>query len=891
MEPTRCNDRCDRHYNDLVHIITTHLTADFDAFSSAVCAVRLFPDHKVVFPGSLEGAVRRFREETGVPIAEVKLREARRCTLEHAVVLDTANPARLGEVWQLIQRDACPVLLIDHHRSHRQDLVADTSHLKRVGATCTILVELFQKRGIQPTKEEASLLLMGIYEDTGSLSYRDTTVEDLQAAAWLLQHGARLSWVRRWVSKGLEPAQLELLNRLVEGSEERRLGDTPVAVSTVDVDRYHEEAAYVVHRWVETFQLPVGVALLVNPPHIQMILRSRVAGLDVGAVARRFGGGGHTTASSARVCNRMVVEVREELWRELERTTPPAATAGEAAGRKIFTVETTTTVEAAKQRLNQLRVNALPVSDSAAGGELVGVVTRLLLDNAVSLGLRHRPVSTVMQPGVPVADADTPLDDLRAQFLEGSHRFVVVTRDGQPVGLLTRLELFRRLFARLPEAGTALDNRMASQRPVQQNVRRLLREVAPAWVNKLLENVQDAADEHGVRTYLVGGAVRDLLLDRPNEDVDIVVEGDGIRLAETIASRTGGRCHPYEPFMTAVVTLPDGHSIDVASARTEFYRTPAALPEVATSLIRQDLYRRDFTINALAIALEGERFGQLIDFFGGRRDLERREIRVLHSLSFIDDPTRAIRAVRYARRLHFNVAQETRHLIGTAITEGVFDRLSGQRLRRELEQLLTVPHPTPTLGLLAELGLLQAICPPLTWSEQRRSFLLQVEAELSWFVVEQLGEPPSSLVLFLGGLAVLAGDDAPSALVDRLQLTGAAASRIIGLAGRMERLQRESAAEAPMSQRVAAVESCGADALLLTMAGLELDDRRRLAEAADAANRAPCPITGADLRAAGIPEGPHVGEALRATRAALLDGHTNADEALAYATRIALEAT
>ena len=164
---------------------------------------------------------------------------------------------------------------------------------------------------------------------------------------------------------------------------------------------------------------------------------------------------------------------------------------------------------------------------------------------------------------------------------------------------------------------------------------------------------------------------------RANEDVDLVVEGDGIEVAKALAEKLGARCHPHQPFMTAVVTLQDGHSVDVASARTEFYRTPAALPEVATSLIRQDLYRRDFTINALAISLEGEQFGQLIDFFGGRRDLSQREIRVLHSLSFIDDPTRAIRAVRYARRLNFEVAQDTEHLIRTAVSEGVFERLSG----------------------------------------------------------------------------------------------------------------------------------------------------------------------------------------------------------------------
>ncbi len=868
----------------IVRIITTHVSADFDAFASAVCAVRLFPGHRVLFPGSLEAAVRRFRAETAISLPEVKLREARRHQIEHAVVLDTPSPTRLGEAWDLVLRDKCPITLIDHHEG--DGLPADTIISRRVGATCTLMVELLREANIEPSSEEASLLLMGIYEDTGSLTFRDTTPDDLKAAAWLLEHRATLSWVRRWVAKDLEPEQLGLLNALVEGTEERRFGDVQVALSTVEVDRYHEEAAAVVHRWMDTFQIPVGIALMVRPPHVQVILRSRLANLDVGEVARALGGGGHATAASARIADRMVVEIREDLWRRLEEAAPPAATAGAVAGRKIFSVDANVTVDATRERINQLRVNALPVADTR-DQELIGVVTRQLLDRAAALGLGHRPVSTMMQPGVPMVDAATALDELKTLFLERSHRFVIVAEGGRPVGLITRMELFRYLFERLPAAGSALDHRMAAERPVTQSVTRLLREVAPEWVSDLLAVARLVAGEHNVPAYLVGGVVRDLLLERPNEDVDFVVEGDAIRLARDLAERLGARCHAHEPFMTAVLTLPDGHSVDVVSARTEFYNTPAALPEVATSLIRQDLYRRDFTINALAVALDGDRFGQLIDFFGGRRDLSHREIRVLHSLSFIDDPTRAVRAVRYARRLAFNIAPDTRHLIRTAVKEGVFNRLSGHRLRRELDQLLAEPHRTPALALLADLGLLKAICPVLSWSERIRTFMLEVEGQLAWYLVEHIGPPPPPIQLFLGGLAVQSAADGPVLLAERLHLTGADGRRMARLPTSINLLRAIAVDDQPLSKRVLEVEDAGPEALLLAMAALQLKPRRKLAEAADAAARTVLPIGGRDLREAGIPEGPHIGRALEAARAALLDRKIAPDAVLGFATHAA----
>ena len=869
-------------YNKAVRIITTHLSADFDAFAAAVTAVRLYPDHMVLFPGSQEAAVRRFLGESRLIYPELKLRRARRETFEHAVVVDTSTPARLGEVWDLIQRDSCPLDLIDHHAEEREDgIETDATIFRPVGATCTIIADLLAERGIAPTPEEASLLMMGIYEDTGGLSYRETTPDDLRVVARLLELGGSLAWVRRWVLKGLQPEQLALLNRIIEATEEIPINGVPIALAMVEVDRYHEEAAYVVHRWVETFELPVGIVLLVQPPNVNLILRARVQGLHLGRVAQRFGGGGHATAASARVADRMPVEVREELINAFAEEMPPPATAIDIASRQIFSVSADDTVEDAKERMNQLRLNAMPVHDG--DGELDGMVTRQILDRALSHGMASRPVQMIRQPDLPVVSAATSLERLRDLFLERSYRFAVVEQRDRPVGIVTRMELFRRLFERQHEVGSSLDHRMAGARPVSQPISRMLRETTSLWVQELLSTAKAVADTVGIPVYLVGGMVRDLLLGRPNEDVDLVVEGSGIDFAHALAAYTGGRCHPHQPFLTAVVTLPDGHRVDVASARTEFYRTPAALPEVETSLIRQDLYRRDFTINSLAIALHGDRHGELVDFFGGRKDIQRRDIRVLHSLSFIDDPTRAIRAVRYARRLDFRIAPDTRNLITTAVEEGVFDRLSGQRLRRELDHLLAEPHPSSALDLVAELDLLHAICDGLIWNEAVHTFLLEVEGQLAWYEVERLGPPPERWLLFLGGLALQASAGIAERLGDRLQLTGEQRRRMLALPDAVRRVRTAALAERLRSHRVHAVEGLPPEVFLLAMAGVDLESRRRLADAVAAAVRIEPGVTGGQLVAAGIAPGPGISRALKLTRDAIVNGEIRVQESLEYA--------
>lgn len=869
-----------RDYTETVRIVTTHLGADFDAVGAAAGALLLWPDARIVFPGSQEAAVRRFLAAESVKLPEIRIRELRRARVEGALIVDCSSARRLGEVGGLIAAAGCPVEVIDHH-PEQGDLPAGARLVTGpVAATCTVLVGELERLSRSPDPVTASLLLMGIYEDTGGLTYADTTSADLRAAAWLLGLGARLEWVRRYVLRPLEPDQLELLNQLVEGAVEHKIGGTRVVVTVVRPAEQVEEAAYVVHRYAEIFDLPVVVAILEVPPQLVIIARSTHARLDAGKLLLPLGGGGHATAAAARVRGRSAVELADRLMADIARELGSGWTAASLATPTLHTCPAALTVDAAKERLVRLRVSAMPVEGE--DGALLGVVTRQVLDNAVAGGLGDRPVTTAMRPGVQILAADAPAEEVERALIEGQARLVVVDLPNGR-GVVTRMELFRRLYERQLVAGERVDRRVSGARRVAHSVAHRLRRTLPSRQLEVLTSVGEVADGLQMRAFLVGGAVRDLLLGRPLEDLDVVVEGNGPEVARALVQRFGGRSHAHEPFLTAVVRLPDGVSVDIATARTEFYRRPAALPEVESSALRQDLYRRDFTINAMAIDLNGTRFGELLDFFGGQRDLDRRQLRVLHSLSFLDDPTRAIRAVRFTSRLGFELAAETRQLIRVAVQEGVFARLSGERLRDELALLVEEGHAAEGFAELAALGVLAAIFSEVRWSVAMRRLLHELESVIAWARLEEVYLEPRWHA-YLAALATRAGERGGAAIARRAALSGTVAALVREARPRTEQLLAALAEPGLRpSGIVAAVERVPRALALVAMAHAGAETRRLLRTALTVWLRAVPPVTGADLVAAGITPGPVVGEAVRRARAAVLDGKVARDRAVAWA--------
>ncbi len=230
-------------------------------------------------------------------------------------------------------------------------------------------------------------------------------------------------------------------------------------------------------------------------------------------------------------------------------------------------------------------------------------------------------------------------------------------------------------------------------------------------VGVVIHKIGHEADQKGVAVYLVGGTVRDVILGRAHWDVDIVMESNAISFAQDLAQKWGIQVQIYQEFGTATLSWPWGLRVDCASARREYYPQPGALPIVSQGTLRDDLFRRDFTINAMAIAINRNHCGQLIDECGGLSDLYRKKIRILHEDSFIDDPTRILRAIRFEQRLHFHIEEQTLRLLKQALRKKVFDKVKPPRYFTEFKKMLSQEEPLAYLRRLQSLGAMPCIDP------------------------------------------------------------------------------------------------------------------------------------------------------------------------------------
>jgi tRNA nucleotidyltransferase (CCA-adding enzyme) len=870
-----------------MELLVPHINADFDALAATVAAAHLHPGARMFFPGSREESVRRMLDSGLYELTELKHREVDPAEVRRIVLCDVRQRDRIGIVAEWLDRfPEIEVWTYDHHPDSPADIPVRGGIIDlEVGSTSTIMVEEMRRQGIECNATEATLLLLGIYEDTGSLTHATTVPRDFEAVLWLLARGGDLAMVRRWATRDLDARRLDILHRMTRRMEIHRLRGHRVGLVEMDLGGYVEELAPLVSRCLEIFELPLLFALFAEGTtndRVTLIARGDLAGFDLGqALDELAGGGGHATAAAARLRGKTLLEVREELLEFLRHALPPAARARDLMITPFFEVPAGTTVAESKTKLTTWRVNAAPVVDLEHGQRVVGLITRQLLDAAIQHGLGGRPVDTVMSPELEWVDPAAAVEEVGERMLARHPRFVLVgnPQEGRPIGLVTRMQLLRHLHGRLEDFEERLDRRAEQQRERREKVAKLLDERLPAFLRPRIEAVARVSRETQTPVYVVGGLVRDLLLERENRDLDLVVEGDGLAFAARLAEAVDGRMREHHAFLTAVVVDPEGFHFDVATARSEFYRAPAALPEVQMSALRQDLFRRDFTINTLAIRLGPDETPELIDYFGGRNDLKEKTLRVLHSLSFIDDPTRVLRAVRLELRLGFRLAAETRRLVDVALAEGAFDQLSGSRLRDELILLLDDPAlALRGLDRLAELGLLRVLHPRLELGEEIREHLQAARAACDWYQLEGLSDPPVlPWRLLLMALAMSLGNRFEPAelapLADRLLLSGEDRRLLTGFPERLAGAREILRTPDLLPHRAAeALDPLSGEELLLLMAEGEEEVRAWVRRYTTELRHLELKIRGADLVAAGLPPGPRIGQALEATRRARLDG-------------------
>jgi tRNA nucleotidyltransferase (CCA-adding enzyme) len=805
-----------------------------------------------------------------------RLADWRRASIDRLTVVDTQSPPSIKGM-----SEETTLHLIDHHPLG--DRVDDewSWHIEEVGATATLLVEELQDLGVGVDMVQSTLLLLGIYEDTGSLSYASTSPRDIRASAWLVENKADLNLVADFLNHPLSNGQRALYDRLLENVETHDFQGLKVVIATGEAGDLVEEISTLAHKLRDVYD-PEGLFVLVEmDENVQMVARSTTDALDVGKVAEHFGGGGHDRAAAALIRDLSIGDIHADLLDTLAGVIEPAATVAEIMSRDPQLLEPHVKIAEAAERMQRFGHEGYPVVEA---NRVRGLLTRRAVDRAMSHGMQEEPIFRIMQAGNVSVSMNDSIHHLQRLMIEHGWGQVPVTdaSSDEIIGIVTRTDLL-----------TALGN-LYEREATPSLADDLERALPPARLG-LLKCVAAEAEARKDALYIVGGFVRDLILGEPSVDYDLVVEGDAIGLAHALAEKFGGRVSSHRRFGTAKWSIQVDHkqlnerlelehgeaeelpnTLDFVTARTEFYPHPTALPSVRSGSIKLDLHRRDFTINTLALRLDGPHYGQLLDHWGGGRDLREGKIRVLHSLSFMDDPTRMLRAVRLEQRLGFTIEERTRELLGDALP--LLDRVSGDRIRSEIDLIFEETKVLAIMRRLHELGLFESIHPAIQWGsaiEKRFERVLSFTPDERWKLDRS---PDQAYLLYATWMADLEPEQTMR-IAERLSFPGTLREDIIAVS-HLIRIFADLGDPAPASQFVNLFEAY--PERVLVAAWLSLEELQVVSKAIEdylATWRFVSPtIDGEALRARGLEPGPRYTQILHALRDAWLDGKIHSQQ-------------
>ncbi|MBN3925098.1 CBS domain-containing protein [Nostoc sp. NMS4] len=750
-------------------LILCHTTADFDALGAAVGLTRLLPGSKIVLTGGSHPPVRDFLALHRDEYPLIERRSVNSEKIRSLTVVDTQQRDRLGKAAEWLDLpNLKEIIVYDHHLGQESDIPATRSHIDSVGATTTLIVEQLQQQEISLTPAEATVMALGIHVDTGSLTYDQSTPRDALALAWLMEQGASLSVISTYRDPGLSVQLQQLLTEALENLEYLCLRGYTVAWVTLKTEAFVPGLSSLASQLVELTE--IDALLLANEylgkgdSSLSVIGRSQIPKTNLNLLFQLLGGGGHSQAASLNLRQVDSEAILKQLVDGVKAQIPHPPTARDLMSSPVRTILPETTIAEAQRILLRYGHSGLSVVDTQ--GQLVGIISRRDIDIALHHGFSHAPVKGYMTRNLKTITPDTTLPQIESVMVTYDIGRLPVLENEQLVGIVTRTDVLRELHQNSGDFRVLSSESQSLLAPLPLTGLRmeLQNKLAPRlW--QLLTTASQEAEKRGWHLYLVGGAVRDLLLAQASstlmiKDIDLVVDGfhksadvgAGVELAKALQKLyPTARLEIHGAFQTAALLWHkdpelDSLWVDIATARTEFYPYPAANPEVEASSIRQDLYRRDFTINAIALRLTSPRAGELLDFFGGLLDLQAKQIRVLHANSFIEDPTRIYRGVRFAVRFGFQIEPQTEEFIRYAIDSGVYDRTAQEnsrtpalqtRLKTELKHILEAPYWKSALQLLDNLGALQCIHPTLKLDVEVLRQLRLLESCLRRFDAEQ----------------------------------------------------------------------------------------------------------------------------------------------------------
>ena len=704
-------------------LITTHKNPDFDAFAASIAASLLYQDSIIIIDSEPQQNLKEFLNIYDIPYKkshefEDEFEEQiKNKNFDKIVVVDTSDINRIPESIKFLIEEGLPVDIYDHHPELKEQNINGNNFSKPVGSSTTILVEILFEKGVPFSDTLKTLFLIAIHEDTGNFVYPTTSWEDHDIAARLIKTGARVEEIEEFVSLEMTQEQKILFDKLYNNIEEFYLDEICVNIAYAESEKFIGGLNIITHKLFETLTPDVLFVIVKIAKTIYIVARSKSNQIDLNKILTSFGGGGHKKAGAAKVKGQSPTKVINKIKSELKSSFIPVLKAKHIMSSPVRTILSNETVQRAYEIMYQTGHSGLPVIEN---NKLVGMVTKKDIEKAMNHGLKNAPVKSVMSTNLKVADVETSLSQIRRMMAEEDIGRIPIIKDGILVGIITRTDLVRASNG----VFNFSVNPLLKEKYESQNLKKYMEEFLPPSILNLLRLLGDYGNEQNVNVYVVGGFVRDLLLairSKKNNntdikksifvefDIDIVVEAEALTFGRYAAKQLNAKYVEHEKFHTCSLFYRISHKIiriDIATARTEYYEEAGELPTVEFSTIKKDLARRDFTINAMAIKLNPESFGILLDFFNSRKDLDEKQIRILHPLSFIEDPTRVLRAIRFEQRFGFEIEPYTLNKLIEAVEGKYLEKVTGMRLREEFEKILNEPEPLKAIERMGNLNII-----------------------------------------------------------------------------------------------------------------------------------------------------------------------------------------
>jgi tRNA nucleotidyltransferase (CCA-adding enzyme) len=719
--------------------------ADLDAFSSSFGLSLLDKNAKILLPNGLSKTtlmtIKNFEDLLEDKLIKIKDLEGKK--IKKVYLTDSSDIEEIFEKIGNYLDEDYSIEVIDHHLN--KELKQDERvkyRIEKVGSATTIVVEEIEKKNIDITPDEATILALGIYEDTGSFKYDLTTPRDLKATAFLLEKGANLEFIREILEKGITEEQLEVISQLTKNIQYLNINNKKIIISTALTQKYIPDISSKIGL-IRPFQDADAFFLLISVKgKISIIARSRDKEIDVGEILSHLGGGGHKSAASGKIKGLPLNEVKEYLesiitnylQNDKKKIKDIVYT-----DIKIFSPDTK--LKEVKEFLKENIAEVILVGDK--NRRFKGIIPIKVIEKALEWERENITLRDLVIEDIITFSPEMSILEAERYLIKTSQDYFPVIKNGKILGIVSRGYLLKTIHGQL-FSSSDMDIFISRER-IKPRIIDFTSKLESHFSNDILEELKlfgKVAKEIGYRAFLVGGIVRDIVMkNKKSLDIDILVEGDALKLLEKLKKDYGYSTQFHNQFFSGSLTLKSkGIKIDFATARKEEYEHPGAYPKVKKATLKEDLYRRDFTINTLAVEITSDNYGKLIDFFNGLKDINDKVIRILQPLSFVEDPIRILRAVRFAGRFNFKLGKPTERLLKMAINEEVLKIAPRARIKQELEYIFQEKNVLEIINLMNKYKILHQLIPNFVMSRKRLEILSRLKTLINTYEILFKGE-------------------------------------------------------------------------------------------------------------------------------------------------------